>query len=236
MSLLISDPLLISIFIPRNSLLAVKLNAQFGHVVSSHGHLWEQVGDPAYFAVTKATMFSSCRAWFFQGRVWQTWHGWYFFGCHSLFFGGGRGFDRVSLCSPGCPGTHFVDQAGLELRNLPASASHPGAFPCLSGQKRCPQDPANESWLKQPLIHFASNCLFFIKVLPSVFSHCLSVSLSLSVCVCVCVFLWSPRTKFHSLQDINPNEDECFNLSKRFLLLLMIGSCHLTPFWPVKRE
>ena len=37
---------------------------------------------------------------------------------------GARGFrDRVSLCSPGCPGTHFVDQAGLELRNLPASAS-----------------------------------------------------------------------------------------------------------------
>jgi hypothetical protein len=30
---------------------------------------------------------------------------------------------RVSLCSPGCPGTHFVDQAGLELRNPPASAS-----------------------------------------------------------------------------------------------------------------
>jgi hypothetical protein len=31
--------------------------------------------------------------------------------------------DRVSLYSPGCPGTHFVDQAGLKLRNLPASAS-----------------------------------------------------------------------------------------------------------------
>jgi hypothetical protein len=31
--------------------------------------------------------------------------------------------DRVSLCRPGCPGTHFVDQAGLELRNPPASAS-----------------------------------------------------------------------------------------------------------------
>jgi hypothetical protein len=27
--------------------------------------------------------------------------------------------DRVSLCSPGCPGTHSVDQAGLELRNSP---------------------------------------------------------------------------------------------------------------------
>jgi hypothetical protein len=31
--------------------------------------------------------------------------------------------DKVSLYSPGCPGTHFVDQAGLELKNLPASAS-----------------------------------------------------------------------------------------------------------------
>ena len=29
--------------------------------------------------------------------------------------------DRVSLCSSGCPGTHFVDQTGLELRNPPAS-------------------------------------------------------------------------------------------------------------------
>jgi hypothetical protein len=29
-------------------------------------------------------------------------------------------WDRVSLYSPGCPETHFVDQAGLELRNPPA--------------------------------------------------------------------------------------------------------------------
>ena len=36
--------------------------------------------------------------------------------------------DRVSLCSPGCPGTHSIDQAGLELRNLPASASNWGQF------------------------------------------------------------------------------------------------------------
>jgi hypothetical protein len=35
-----------------------------------------------------------------------------------LFF-----WDRVSLYSPGCPETHFVDQAGLELRSPPASAS-----------------------------------------------------------------------------------------------------------------
>ncbi|GAB1296556.1 Unconventional myosin-Id [Apodemus speciosus] len=32
-------------------------------------------------------------------------------------------YNGVSLCSPGCPGTHSVDQAGLELRNPPASAS-----------------------------------------------------------------------------------------------------------------
>jgi hypothetical protein len=29
--------------------------------------------------------------------------------------------NRISLCSPGCPGTHCVDQAVLEFRNLPAS-------------------------------------------------------------------------------------------------------------------
>jgi hypothetical protein len=45
--------------------------------------------------------------------------------CHWIFcFWGEGGFqDRVSLCSPGCPGTHSVDEAGLELRNSPASAS-----------------------------------------------------------------------------------------------------------------
>jgi hypothetical protein len=31
--------------------------------------------------------------------------------------------DRVSLYSAGCPGIHSVDEAGLELRNLLASAS-----------------------------------------------------------------------------------------------------------------
>ena len=30
--------------------------------------------------------------------------------------------DQVYLCSPGCPGTCCVDQAGLKLRDLPASA------------------------------------------------------------------------------------------------------------------
>lgn len=38
--------------------------------------------------------------------------------CYFFFF---SPQERVFLCGPGCPGTHGVDQAGLELR--PASAS-----------------------------------------------------------------------------------------------------------------
>jgi hypothetical protein len=56
----------------------------------------------------------------------------------SFFWGGGVAFrDRVSLCIPGCPGTHFVDQAGLKLRNPPASASQ------VLGLKAC----ATTVWL-----------------------------------------------------------------------------------------
>jgi hypothetical protein len=48
--------------------------------------------------------------------------------------------DRVSLCSPGCSGTYFVDQAGLELRNLPASASQVlGSMGCATTARRQPQ-------------------------------------------------------------------------------------------------
>jgi hypothetical protein len=43
--------------------------------------------------------------------------------------------DRVSLYSPGCPGTHSVDQAGLQLRNPPASASR------VLGLKACATTP-----------------------------------------------------------------------------------------------
>jgi hypothetical protein len=50
--------------------------------------------------------------------------------------------DRDSLYSPGCPGTHFVDQAGLKLRNPPASASQ------VLGLKAC----TTTSWL----YHFES--------------------------------------------------------------------------------
>jgi hypothetical protein len=45
--------------------------------------------------------------------------------------------DRVSLYSPGCPGTHSVDQASIEHRNPPASASQ------VLGLKAC----ATTTWL-----------------------------------------------------------------------------------------
>jgi hypothetical protein len=50
--------------------------------------------------------------------------------------------DRVSLCSPGCPGTHSVDQAGLELRNPPASASR------VLGLKVCATTPGGKTPFK----------------------------------------------------------------------------------------
>jgi hypothetical protein len=53
----------------------------------------------------------------------------YLFMNETIFWWGGR--DRVCLYSPDCPGTHSVDQAGLELRNLPASTSQ------LLGLKAC---------------------------------------------------------------------------------------------------
>ena len=43
--------------------------------------------------------------------------------------------DRLSLCSSGCPGTHYVDKADLELRNSPASASQ------VLGLKMCASTP-----------------------------------------------------------------------------------------------
>jgi hypothetical protein len=51
-------------------------------------------------------------------------------------------FKTGYLCSPGCPGTHFLDQAGLELRNPPASASQ------VLGLKVCATTAWQEGTLK----------------------------------------------------------------------------------------
>jgi hypothetical protein len=53
--------------------------------------------------------------------------------------------ERVSLCIPGCPGTHSVDQAGLKLRNPSASASQ------VLGLKACATTAQPLSVLKQYL-------------------------------------------------------------------------------------
>jgi hypothetical protein len=54
--------------------------------------------------------------------------------------------DRVSLYSPGCPGTHFVDWASLEFRNSPASAS-----PVL-GSKACTTTPGGRFVFKTSVL------------------------------------------------------------------------------------
>jgi hypothetical protein len=51
----------------------------------------------------------------------------------------------VSLYSPGCPGTHSVDQAGLELRNPPASASQ------VLGLKACATTARHQGYF-QPYV------------------------------------------------------------------------------------
>jgi hypothetical protein len=55
--------------------------------------------------------------------------------CTGIFFFFFFSRDRVSLYILGCPGTHSVDQAGLELRNPPASASQ------VQGLKACATTP-----------------------------------------------------------------------------------------------
>jgi hypothetical protein len=76
--------------------------------------------------------------------------------------------DKVSLYSPGCPGAHFVDQAGLELRNPPASASRVlGLKACATTPGFCPISVLHIcsvlfqtlSMLFRPLSHLLSSCL-----------------------------------------------------------------------------
>jgi hypothetical protein len=53
--------------------------------------------------------------------------------------------DRISLYSSGCPGTHSLDQTGLELRNPPASASR------VLGLKACATTPCHYAILEYQL-------------------------------------------------------------------------------------
>jgi hypothetical protein len=68
--------------------------------------------------------------------------------------------DRFSLCSPGCPETHSVDQAGLKLRNPPASASQVlGLKACATAaQHRIFSNPA-ETNLQISSLRTNSHCI-----------------------------------------------------------------------------
>jgi hypothetical protein len=80
------------------------------------------------------------------------------FFCFFLFFFFVFFQDRISLYSPGCPGTHFVDQAGLELRNWPLtydprqSASWTGALGEMAPTGLAWRAPPHGSDLVQPMV------------------------------------------------------------------------------------
>jgi hypothetical protein len=63
--------------------------------------------------------------------------------------------DKFSLRSPGCLGTHSVDQADLELRDLPASASR------VRGLKDC--TTISMAWFSGLIFFF--NLIFLSRVL-----------------------------------------------------------------------
>jgi hypothetical protein len=60
--------------------------------------------------------------------------------------------DRAFLCSPGCPGTHSVDQAVLELRNPPASISQ------VLGLNACATTARQEMPFKMHVNNHLSSC------------------------------------------------------------------------------
>jgi hypothetical protein len=72
--------------------------------------------------------------------------------------------DRVSLYSPGCPGTHFVDQAGLKFRNPPASASQVLGLKACASTARPRKSIFNER-KKKFMYNFISFIILFIFII-----------------------------------------------------------------------
>ena len=108
--------------------------------------------------------------------------------------------DRVSLCSPGYPGTQSVDQAGLKLRNPPASAS-----PVL-GLKACATTAQQVTFILRDTIMSTFSLIF---IWPGEIVHCLkalgalaedfiSVPSWLCMCVCVCVYIYYTHIYIHT--------------------------------------
>jgi hypothetical protein len=83
----------------------VEENAQWGEITNIHTHF------------TKTLTIILNKLNYFKAKIYKGFILFYFILFYFIFW------DRVSLCSPGCPGPHSVDQAGFELRNLTASSS-----------------------------------------------------------------------------------------------------------------
>ena len=83
-----------------------------------------------------------CSPFSFLCACWVFWFGLSFF-----FF-----LDMVSLCLPGCPRTHSVEQADLEPRDLPASGSWvPGLKVCSIINQKCVAQPSLRLMILLPL-------------------------------------------------------------------------------------
>jgi hypothetical protein len=86
--------------------------------------------------------------------------------------------DRVPLCSPACPGTHSVDQADLDLRNLPTSASQ------VLGLKVC----ATAARLVRMFV-FMYVCIHVCVCMCTCVSAYVCVHMCEFLCVCMYVFM-----------------------------------------------
>jgi hypothetical protein len=147
--------------------------------------------------------------------------------------------DRVSPYSPGCPGTHFVAQAGLKLRNLPACLQSAGikgmrhharllffaAWPqaYVEGEK----DGCPVAW-KEPSGHgdflsFASS-IFFSSMQGRLLAS------SRHILYSICIFSLRRWIRCHGSQHMSAQQQEMFPSSVhlffqcRRLMVLMWGS------------
>jgi hypothetical protein len=136
--------------------------------------------------------------------------------CFFCFFGGGfRG--RVSLYSPGCPGTHFVDQAGLELRYPPASASR------VLGLKTCTTTPGASvsSWKRKIFMNDQPNSG--------------SPELGWTWLMGLSLFLGSIFNKYAKDASISSRVDRLWPIGS-WVLYHMVSQCHCVCNTPIRHD
>jgi hypothetical protein len=123
--------------------------------------------------------------------------------------------DRVTLYGPGCPGTHSVDQAGLELRNLPASASR------VLGLKAWP----TTLWPQSVFKAFWHYILFAFHLLSYVCPWCRALS------VCTTAGVWRPVLVCFSVAVINTMTKSNLGRKGLFDFHFQVTVCHRGKSW-----